>query len=57
VYGVDVLACSACGGRMRIIAFLEDPQVVRGILLHLGLPADPPPMGRARDPPRQASFE
>lgn len=50
---MDVLFC-ACGDRMRVIAYLEDPQVVRQILVHLGLPADPPPLGRARDPPRQA---
>ena len=29
---------------MRILAFLSDPPVVRKILAHLKLPADPPPL-------------
>jgi hypothetical protein len=40
VFAVDVLACPNCGGRMRLIATIEDPRVVRRILAHLGLPAD-----------------
>jgi len=47
-FGVDVLACARCGGRMRVVASIEDPVVVRKILTHLGLPTDvqaprPPP--------------
>jgi hypothetical protein len=34
-----------------IVAFLEDPVVVKGILTHLGLPAEPLPVVRARGPP------
>ena len=43
-FGVDVLACPGCGGRLRLIATLEDPAVVGKILTHLGLrqPADSP---------------
>jgi hypothetical protein len=37
VLAVDVLACPNCGGRMRALATIEDPQVVRRILIHLGL--------------------
>jgi len=37
---VDVLACPNCGGRMRLIATIEDPRVVRRILTHLGLGGD-----------------
>ena len=57
VYEVDVLACTACGGRMRVIAFLEDPAVVRQILDHLGLPSTPPPYAVARGPPVQTWLE
>src|SRR5215813_15475879 len=31
-----------CGGRMRVIATIEDPVVIRKILTHLGLPTEPP---------------
>ena len=47
-FGVDVLACPRCGGRMRVVATIEDPVVIRRILTHLGLPTEasaprPPP--------------
>ena len=42
VFDLDVLACPRCGGRLRLIATVEDPAVVGTILAHLGLlhPAD-----------------
>ena len=36
---------------MRLIAFLTDPASVKPILVHLGLPAGPPRVAPARDPP------
>ena len=33
---IDVLACPHCGGRLRLIATLHDPAVIRKILAHLG---------------------
>jgi hypothetical protein len=33
----DVLACPRCGGRMAILATIEDPAVIARILTHLGL--------------------
>jgi hypothetical protein len=36
-FEIDVLACSRCGGRMRLIATVEDPAIIRRILAHLGL--------------------
>ena len=47
-FGVDVLACARCGGRMRVVATIEDPVVIRRILTHLGLSTEasaprPPP--------------
>jgi hypothetical protein len=46
VFAVDVLACPRCGGRMRVIATIDDPAVVRRILTHLGVPGAPgPPPG------------
>jgi hypothetical protein len=46
VFAVDVLACPRCGGRMRVIATLDDPAVVQHILTHLGILGGPgPPPG------------
>jgi hypothetical protein len=36
-FGIDVLACPNCGGRLRLIATLHDPAVIRKILAHLAL--------------------
>ncbi|NLX99208.1 MAG: hypothetical protein GXY83_23980 [Rhodopirellula sp.] len=47
VYEVDPLACSRCGGRMKVIAFVEPPQqeVIEKILRHCGLWDPSPPRG------------
>ncbi len=65
IYEVLPLLCPACGGTMRILAFLTDPPVVSAILLHLepgpprnaccvgsGLPHQRPPISPARGPPQ-----
>jgi len=52
IYEVDPLTCPKCQGRMRIIAFIEDPEVIKKILKHLdlwNLKSRPPP--RADAPP------
>ena len=36
----DPLICPACGGRMRIIAFIEERSIIERILRHLGLSAE-----------------
>ena len=42
-FGVNVLACARCGGRMRVVATIDDPVVIRRILTrHLGLPTAVP---------------
>jgi hypothetical protein len=46
-FGFDVLACPRCGHTMRLIALLEETEVIRRILRHLGEPTDVP----ARAPP------
>jgi hypothetical protein len=50
-FAIDVLACSQCGGRLRLIATIEDPTVVTRILRHLGLPTELPDLYPARPPP------
>ncbi|MFQ5741623.1 MAG: transposase [Acidobacteriota bacterium] len=42
IYEVDPLTCADCGGRMEIIAFIDQPQTIRKILEHLNLWATPP---------------
>lgn len=37
VYEVDPLVCPHCGGAMRILAFIERPEVIEKILTHLGV--------------------
>lgn len=49
VYDFDALACS-CGGRLRVIALITEPQVAAAILTALHLPSTPPPIARARAP-------
>src|SRR3989449_11478654 len=61
-FDVDVLACPRCGGRLRLIATVEDPEAIRAILAPLAAsregagpappatrraPADPPSRDRA----------
>jgi hypothetical protein len=50
-FELAVLSCPRCGGRMRLIATLEDPRVIRRILAHLGLPTEIP---QPRPPPARA---
>lgn len=50
-FGLDVLACPRCGGRMRLIATIEDPLVIRRILSHLGLATEVPHARPPRPPP------
>jgi hypothetical protein len=43
-FAIDVLACGHCGGRLRLIATLHDPVVIRKILAHVGMtPSGPSP--------------
>jgi len=35
-FALDVLVCPHCGGRLRLIATLHDPVVIRKILAHVG---------------------
>jgi hypothetical protein len=42
---------------MRVMATLTEPAAVKKILTHLGLPTEPLPRGRARDPTGQERFD
>ena len=41
-FGLDILACDACGGRLRLVATIAEPGLVSQILSHLGLPTEIP---------------
>ncbi|MFN9367283.1 MAG: transposase [Planctomycetia bacterium] len=45
------LECPACGGDIRLIAFITEPGPIRKILTHLGEPLEPPPVSPTRGPP------
>ena len=47
IYDVDPLTCPKCRGRMRIISFIGEGEVIKKILKHLGLREVKP-----RPPPR-----
>ena len=53
-FAADVLACPRCGGRMVVLATIDDPAVIRRILTHLGLPLDPGEPAPGRAPPERA---
>jgi hypothetical protein len=46
-----VLACPRCGGRLRLIALIEEAAVIDRILRHPGLPTNLPVARPARAPP------
>ncbi len=59
VFEIDVLHCTRCGRRLRFVAAIYDPEVVRRILCHLGLMTSIAPPLPARSPPglTQESFD
>ena len=52
-FELDVLACPQCGGRLRLIAIVEDPREIREVLTTLGLSAE----AVDRAPPARRSLE
>jgi len=47
IFSVDVLECSRCGGRMRILCAIHPPDAIRKILDCLGIPSRPAPVAPA----------
>ena len=43
----DIERC-ACGGKLKLIAVIEEPAVIEKILTHLGLSPQPPLRAKAR---------
>jgi hypothetical protein len=60
VFGIDIETCLACGGTMRIIACIEDPEVIRKVLAHLdakALEPEAPLRPPSRAPPQRGLFD
>jgi hypothetical protein len=58
VYEVDLLTCPKCFGKMKAISVIEDEEVIKKILKHLGLwdkKARPPP--KATSPPNIQEYK
>ena len=47
VFDIDIEQCQ-CGGKLKLIAVIEQPDVIEKILTHLGLAAQPPPIAPTR---------
>jgi Zn-finger nucleic acid-binding protein len=60
VFGIEIDTCTRCGGALKIIASIEEPEVIAKILSHLersvpGQHQTELPLG-ARGPPGQAGL-
>ena len=52
IYETDLLCCPKCLGKMKILSFIENEEVIKKILKHLGLwSAKRKPLPRANAPP------
>ena len=52
IYECLPLICPRCGEAMRIIAFIQEPEVIERILHHIGEPTEAPQVLPARAPPQ-----
>jgi len=52
VFHLDLTTCQACGSPVKVIASIEDPDVIRQILHHLDERETPQQRPPARGPPR-----
>ena len=48
VFDIDILICERCGGPVRVIAAIQEPDMIEKILNHVGLPSKPPPITPSR---------
>jgi hypothetical protein len=53
-FDFDVFACVRCGGRRRVLAYVNEAAGVRAILEHLGLPTAGARLAPPREPPQAA---
>jgi len=53
VFQIDMEKCPHCGGKMRIVAAITEPDSARRYLEGVGLPAEVPTLAPARAPPQE----
>ena len=51
VFDIDIQTCLKCGGQIKIISSIQDPQVIKRILIHLGENHETPELASPRGPP------
>jgi hypothetical protein len=59
VFGVEIEQCVRCGGRLKVIASIEEPELIERILAHRrerGEEAAPMAAFGARAPPQTSLF-
>ena len=56
VFAIDIETCRNCGGKLRVIASIEEPAVIERILEHLGHTAEPADPAHPRRAPPQGDF-
>ena len=56
VFSQDLLTCTHCGGKRRILAAITARDIAAKILTHLELPTDVPELAPARAPPQTELF-
>ena len=59
VFGIEIERCARCGGRLKVIASIEEPEVIERILAHRrerGEEAAPAASLGARAPPQTSLF-
>ena len=56
VFNIDIETCPECKGKVKVIASIEDPQVIKKILNHLGLASRAPTPWLPRGPPVTTAF-
>ncbi len=57
VFGIDVETCLKCAGKIKIIASIEEPEVIGKILTHLGVATTPRSFHPATGPPELNPLE
>jgi hypothetical protein len=55
VFAIDIEKCEKCSGKMKVIACIEDSDVIEKILKHIGL--DESSTSHNRSPPNQTQAD
>ncbi len=56
-FAIDILKCSQCGGKMKLIATIQDLAVAKKILDSVGLSSEAPVKSSPRAPPQQEFYQ